>query len=53
MDRTTAQQERVMSDFVHTMDSEAMYFFCYAIFGLFVLSYVLKLVEWAIFEKKW
>jgi len=35
------------------MNTEAMYSFCYAIFGLYVLSYVLRTVEWAVFEKKW
>jgi hypothetical protein len=52
--RMTFDVERVdPGQWVRYLDTPALQIFFFGIVGLLALSYVLKFVEWAIFEKKW
>lgn len=52
--RMTFDVERVdPGQWVRYLDTPALQIFFFIIIGLLALSYVLKFVEWAIFEKKW
>ena len=52
--RMTFDVERVdPGQWVRYLDTPALQVFFFGIVGLLALSYVLKFIEWAIFEKKW